>query len=514
MRQGGGVNSESTPADTAVETGRDLEAYFAPFRRNIIGIDQSFPTPFGDRRIVYFDWTASGRLFEPIERNLVTGLGPYVGNTHTESSVTGTLMTQAYHRAHVIIKRHVKAGPDDVILTTGSGMTGVLVKFQRMLGLKVPDRLRPFVNIPDELRPVVFISHMEHHSNHTSWLETIADVECIEPDEQGLVNLDNLRSLLIKHKDRKTKIGAFTAGSNVTGIRPPIHAMAAIMHEFGGYCFVDYAAAAPYVDINMHPEDPAGRLDAIFFSPHKFLGGPGAAGVLVFDSSLYDNEVPDQPGGGTVDWTNPWGGRKYIDGIELREDGGTPAFLQSIKAALAVELKEEMGTAKIRAREDQLLAAALDGLRRISHLHVLADHLQDRLGIVSFYVEQVHYNLMVRLLNDRFGIQVRGGCSCAGTYGHYLLHVDPLQSKLITDKIDHGDLSEKPGWVRMSFHPTTTDEEMAYVVDAIGQVVRRHEEWSSDYRYDSACNEFLPTRPQTLSGQMLGRWFRSAEPDD
>ncbi len=279
------------------------------------------------------------------------------------------------------------------------------------------------------------------------------------------------------------------------------------MHEHGGYCFVDYAASAPYVKIDMHPPDPLERLDAIFFSPHKFLGGPGASGVLVFNRNLYENEVPDQPGGGTVDWTNPWGGRRYLPDIEEREDGGTPGFLQAIKAALSIELKERMGVEQMLAREQELLRYTLDGLRDIGGLRILAGHIEDRLGIVSFYVEGLHYNLIVKLLNDRFGIQTRGGCSCAGTYGHYLLHVDPVRSKHITDMIDHGDLSEKPGWVRMSIHPTTTDEELGFIIDAIGKIVKHHGEWGRDYRYSPSRNEFLPLGGEPWVAEELETWF-------
>jgi selenocysteine lyase/cysteine desulfurase len=481
--------------------------YFARFRQNIVGIDQTFATPYGEQRIVYADWTASGRLYAPIEERIAQTLGPFVGNTHTETIVTGTRMTQAYSRAHEIIKEHVNASPEDVILTPGFGMTAAVVKFQRILGLKVPEQLTSFVRVPEELRPVIFVSHMEHHSNHTSWLETLADVACIEPDEQGLVDLDSLRTLLDQYRNRKLKIGAFTACSNVTGIEPPIHAMAKIMHEHGGYCFVDYAASAPYVKIDMHPADPLERLDAVFFSPHKFLGGPGASGVLIFNSNLYNREVPDQPGGGTVDWTNPWGGRRYLPGIEEREDGGTPGFLQAIKTALCVRLKEEMGVEKMLAREEELLEAAFDGLRRIPRLRILADHIEDRLGILSFYIEDLHYNLIVKLLNDRFGIQTRGGCLCAGTYGHYLLYVDPVQSKRITDRIDGGDMSEKPGWVRMSVHPTTTDEELEHIIDAIGKIAVSHGDWGKDYSYSPAVNEYQLKTGEPWGRKDLEAWF-------
>lgn len=504
------MSGAKSPPDGAT-TMTELETYFAPFRRNIVGIDQTFQSFYGERRIVYADWTASGRLYGTIERRIAGSLGPFVGNTHTESSVTGTRMTKAYERAHEIIKRHVNAGPRDVIITRGSGMTSAICRLQRILGLRVPEGLSRRLELDDEERPVVFVTHMEHHSNHTSWLETEADVVCIEPDEEGLVNPDNLRASLDRHADRKLKIGAFTACSNVTGIQPPVHELAKIMHENDGYCFVDYAASAPYVEIDMHPADPGEKLDAVVFSPHKFLGGPGSSGVLIFDAELYHNRVPDLPGGGTVDWTNPWGGRSYREDIEEREDGGTPAFLQTIRAALCVRLKEELGVDRMMAREAELRSRTFDGLRRIPGVHLLADHIEDRLGIFSFYVRDVHYNLMVKLLNDRFGIQVRGGCSCAGTYGHYLLHVDPAQSRTITDMIDQGDFSQKPGWVRMSLHPTTTDEELDYILDAVAAVVRSADAWSVDYTYDRHRNEFLPLSGEPWGEEDLEAWFDLSE---
>jgi len=467
-----------------------LEEFFAQFRENIVGVNHRIGGPHGEHTLLYADWTASGRLYAPIERRMLDQFGPLVGNTHSESSATGMAMTLAYQRAQALLKAHVHAGPDDVIITQGSGMTAVVNKLQRMLGLRLPEQLAPFCQLPDELRPVVLLTHMEHHSNQTSWLETVATVEVVPPDERGHVDLGALEALLQQYRHRPLKIGAFTACSNVTGIRPPVHALARLMHQQGGLCFVDYAASAPYVDIDMHPADPLEKLDAVYFSPHKFLGGPGTPGVLIFDSKLYHNRVPDQPGGGTVNWTNPWRQHSFVDGIEAREDGGTPGFLQTIRAALAVQLKDAMGTSRIQEREHELLRQFHAELRTIPKVHVLADHIEDRLPIVSFYVEDLHYNLMVRLLNDRFGIQVRGGCSCAGTYGHYLLHVDPNRSHHITEKIDRGDLSEKPGWVRMSLHPTTTRAEVAAMVEAVRECVEHGPTWGADYRYSSRTNEF------------------------
>lgn len=485
-----------------------MENYFKPFRDNIIGINDRFNSPFGDVPLIYADWIASGRLYRPIEDRIINTMGPFIGNTHTETSETGTLMTYAYHFAHKKIKEHVNANSNDVIITAGFGMTAVVNKLQRMLGLKSCGQGSKINCIDEDNRPVVFITHMEHHSNHTSWFETMADVVQIPPGPDLRIDLDQFRSLLEHYKDRRLKIGTFTACSNVTGIVTPYHQMARLMHEYGGFCFIDFAASAPYVAINMHPADPIEKLDAIFFSPHKFLGGPGSSGVLVFDRRLYSgHRPPDQPGGGTVDWTNPWGEYKYIDDIEAREDGGTPGFLQAIKAALAIELKEKMGMDNMRKREDELLKSAFLRLAEIPGLHMLAENDRDRLGIISFYIRDIHFNLVVKLLNDRFGIQVRGGCACAGTYGHYLLDVSYDKSHLITSLISSGDLSQKPGWIRLSLHPTMTDEELLYITDAIRQVQAHHKNWRDDYIYNRHTNEFRHRiEPEDKTSQ-ISNWF-------
>lgn len=489
-----------------------LEQWFEPFRRYIIGIDQEFDTPYGRQKIVYADWTASGRLYAPIEELMQQRFAPFVGNTHTETTVTGSSMTQAYHLAKHIIKAHVGAQESDVLIASNSGMTGVVNKFQRILGLKVHERFLDLVQLPERQRPVVFVTHMEHHSNQTSWIETIADVVVVEPDADGLVDLERFEAVVRRYAHRETKIAAVTSCSNVTGIFTPYHDIAALMHRYGGLCFVDFACSAPYIDIEMRPADPERHLDAIYFSPHKFLGGPGSSGVLVFDPKLYKLRVPDSPGGGTVDWTNPWGEHKYIDEIEAREDGGTPAFLQTIRVALAIRLKEQMGVDHIHRREEELAKRIWNRLDKLSNLHVLADHLRQRLGVFSFYIDGLHYNLGVKLLNDRFGIQVRGGCSCAGTYGHYLLHVSRQDSKVITEKINHGDLSAKPGWIRLSIHPTTTNAEMDYILDAIESLCAYFPEWSKDYVYDLHTNEFYHQDAERKLSDMVSGWFCLPEP--
>ena len=316
-----------------------LASYFDKFRRNITGIDLEHEFCQGRRKIVYADWAASGRLYRPIESYISNTLGPYVANTHTETTLTGTVMTHAYHQAYDIIKSHVNAADEDVLLFAGFGMTAVINKFQRILGLRVPEKYIERIEPAGDERPLIIITHMEHHSNQTSWEECMCDVKIVRRKSNGLPDLHHLEEILKANASRKLIIGSFTACSNVTGIITPYYQMAEIVHRHGGYCFVDFSASAPYVDIDMHPENPQQKLDAIFFSPHKFLGGPGSSGVIIFDRSLYDNSIPDHPGGGTVLWTNPWGEHRFFDDIEIREDGGTPGFLQAIKASLSILLK-------------------------------------------------------------------------------------------------------------------------------------------------------------------------------
>jgi selenocysteine lyase/cysteine desulfurase len=484
----------------------ELDQYFSKYAEGIIGAVKQIETPFGQKPLVYSDWIASGRLYQPIEDIITNKIGPMVANTHSESSTTGKVMTIAYHRAHKIIKDHVNANEDDVIITCGTGMTGALSKLIRILGLKIPEHALKNYTVETNNRPVVFVTHMEHHSNQLSWLETTADLVVIPPNEDLLVDPELLRKELEKYSDRAFKIGAFTACSNVTGIKTPYERLASIMHEYKGICLIDFAASAPYVAMDMHPENKTEYLDGIFFSPHKFLGGPGSSGVLVFNKDLYSNRIPDEPGGGTVNWTNPWGGRSYFDDIELREDGGTPGFLQAIRTALCVKLKEEMGVENIGKQESDLVNYFMEGLSSIPSIIILAGDQVDRIGAVSFYAESIHFNLLVKLMNDHYGIQVRGGCSCAGTYGHYLLHVDENYSHQLTSKIDEGDLSQKPGWVRLSIHPTTTKEQLSYILDAIEQITLNIKEWKKDYRYDAHTNEFYHETETDPTIEIEG-WF-------
>jgi selenocysteine lyase/cysteine desulfurase len=484
-----------------------MEEFFAAFRRNVIGDGQPFATPFGKKQLLYADWTASGRAYQPMEEYLQKEIMPFLGNTHTKDTLTGTLMSGAYEEAKVIVKEHVNAGVGDVLLFCGSGMTGAVNKLQRILGWRVPEGLQHQEPRPEAERPVVFITHMEHHSNQISWLETIATVEIIQADEKGNVDLDHFNNLLEQFKHRKYKIAAVTACSNVTGIRTPYHEIAKLIHLYDGLCFVDFACSAPYVDIDMHPGEEGEQLDAIYFSPHKFLGGPGTPGVLIFHKKIYKNTIPDQPGGGTVVYSNPWKVHEYSKDIEQREDGGTPPFLGGIKVAMCIRLKERMGVGNMLKREEEMLQIIFKRLSQVKNISVLEGDYKNRLGVISFIIKGAHFKLVVKMLNDRYGIQTRGGCSCAGTYGHRLLRVDERRSYQILDSIRSGDLLSKPGWIRLSVHPIMTDAEIGFIMDAIESTALHFQEWKDDYLYDSSSDEYSFKGIVSTDPGQIDHWF-------
>ncbi|WP_347053328.1 aminotransferase class V-fold PLP-dependent enzyme [Flavobacterium olei] len=492
--------------EVTLETSK-LEHYFSEFRENTVGVNHTFESIYGTQNLLYADWIASGRLYFPIEEIMLRKMGPMIANTHSFSSQTGKASTYAYQYARQLIKQHVNASETDCLVATGSGMTAALNKLQRIMGLRSADNIFNVQLHYDDERPVVFITHMEHHSNQVPWYETIADVVVLPCGENNLVDPKILSEELQKYKNRRLKIGSFTACSNVTGIVTPYHELAQIMHENGGYCFVDFAASAPYVEINMHPENTEERLDAIFFSPHKFLGGPGTCGILVFNETLYNSNFPDNPGGGNVKFTNPWGGYNYSDAIETKEDGGTPGFLQVMRTALCLELKNKMGVENMKNREKELLNLCFSELQKIEGLTILGDLDAERIGCVSFTIKDIHYNLIVRLLNDRFGIQVRGGWSCASTYAHFLLHIDEEKSAQITNGILQKNLTEKPGWVRVSLHPTMTNKELLFIINSIKEIVENGKDWEKAYQYNCVTNEFDSLIIKETIEEEVRDWF-------
>jgi selenocysteine lyase/cysteine desulfurase len=328
----------------------------------------------------------------------------------------------------------------------------------------------------------VFIGPYEHHSNELPWRESIADVVVIPEDVDGHIDLDRLDAELAAHADRPLRIGSFSAASNVTGIVSNTTAISTLLHRHGAASCYDFAAAAPYVRIDM-----AGK-DAIFLSPHKFIGGPSTPGVLVVRRELVTNRVPDTPGGGTVAYVNPTEHRYLTDPV-LREEGGTPAIVDSIRAGLVFGLKEAVGLETIRAHEEHYLRRAVEAWRREPAIEILGNLTAQRLSIVSFVVRApsgryLHHNFVVAVLNDLFGIQARGGCSCAGPYGHRLLGIDIDRSHEFEREIAGGCEGIKPGWVRVNFNYFISPAVFDYVVQAVMLVARDGWRLLPDYRFE------------------------------
>ncbi len=464
-------------------------------RSSIIGDDQALDGPYGARRVTYADYTASGRSLGFIEDFIRAHVMPLYANTHTETSGTGRQTTRFREEARAIVKAAVGGGPDDVVIFCGAGATGAINKLVDILNLRLPadldERYGLSAHIPADQRPVVFIGPYEHHSNELPWRESIADVVVIGEDPDGHVDMAELEAALIRHAARPLKIGSFSAASNVTGIGSDTHTIGALLHRHGAYAFWDFAAAGPYVKIEMNMTDggPDGDLvykDAIFLSPHKFIGGPGTPGILVAKRHLFKNRVPTVPGGGTVAYVNPEEHR-YLADPEHREEGGTPAIIESIRAGLVFQLKEAVGWQTIRAREEDFIRRAIGSWSNNDSLRILGNLEAWRLSIVSFVVRHggryLHHNFIVALLNDLFGIQARGGCSCAGPYGHRLLGIDLATSKEFEREIVRGCEGIKPGWVRVNFNYFLSEAQFEFLLEAIHLIAHHGWKLLPDYHF-------------------------------
>ena len=511
-------------------------------RAGIIGGSAFLDTPFGRRRLTYADHTASGRAVTFIEDQLHAALELY-GNTHTEDDATGSITSERLRGAEALIKKLVNAGPRHKIVTVGAGTTAAVHQLQQILGMAVPPAGRDFfqkllsAQLPapeyealvarlEENRPVVFVGPYEHHSNEVSWRECFAEVVEIELDGDGLLDMDDLRKKVAgKDYAGRRKIGAFSAASNVTGVTTPVYDVARILHENGALAFFDFAAAAPYVEMDMCRDDSS-YFDALYFSPHKFLGGPGSCGVLIFHEGLYRADLPPTVGaGGTVDFVG-FEGQAYSTDIETREKPGTPGILQTLRAALAMELKEMLGPARISSREADLARRAFDDLCGHPGIELMGGvGPEHRLPIFSFNVRVgsswLHPRFVTTLLNDLFGIQSRAGCSCAAPYGHRILHIDERKSRDLRRSIMCGNVGLKPGWARVNFHFLHTDTEVEFILRCIRFVAEHGKKFLPLYSFDIHSGawrhrDFVPLRiPFGLEGGLSGkvRRYREERPD-
>ncbi|GAA6152953.1 aminotransferase class V-fold PLP-dependent enzyme [Pseudoteredinibacter isoporae] len=453
----------------------------AQIRDDIIGENSVVDTPFGKKPLVYADYTASGRSLSFIERFIQDQVLPYYANTHTETSYTGRHTTELREQARQTIRQALNAGEQHRLIFCGSGATAAIDKLITMLKLKRNGQAVQGTTSQDD-KAVVFIGPYEHHSNELPWRESAAEVVSIPLDARGQIDLDVLENKLQQYQHRGLKIGSFSAASNVTGLRSPVEKISALLKQYGFWSCWDYAAAAPYVGIDME----ALQLDAVFISTHKFIGGPGTPGILMVDQAMLENEIPAVPGGGTVSFVTPTE-HTYLSDVERREEGGTPGIVESIRAGLVFALQQAVGTEYIETLEREHTREAIERLQKHPNIDIMGDADADRLSIISFRIKHeekhLHYSFVVALLNDLFGIQARGGCSCAGPYGHYLLGLSKEDSRAIEDEMNRGSMLLRPGWIRFNLNYFLDHSTVDYILSAIELLAEHGAEFLPYYQF-------------------------------
>jgi len=472
------------------------QRYLDFVRKQILGSDLLFQAPYGLRNMFYADYTASGRGLRFIEEKLLRIQKSYA-NTHTEDDYSGKYLTDLYHQAEARIKSLVNAGEHGKIFSVGSGSTGALKKLQEIIGVYVPPLTRERLGLlrSETLAPVVFIGPYEHHTNELMWRESLAEVVVVRLSGRGGLDLADLEEKVSASRfSSRVKFGSFSAGSNITGVKTPVYDVARICHRHKAAVFFDFAAVAPYAEIDMN-KDLESYFDALFFSPHKFLGGPGSSGILVIHERLYRKDLPPTTaGGGTVVYVG-FDGHDYAEDIEIRETAGTPPILQTIKAALAMEVKEKIGAARIDRIEKENLSLFLAGLRKMPAVRLVGPYnTPDLTPIVSFNIAHrdriLHPKFVTKLLNDLFGIQSRAGCSCAGPYGHLLLGIETETSGRLRRLIGQGRQGIKPGWVRLNIHYTFDRGDIDFLLKAVEFAAESGHLFLRDYSFDWRTGEW------------------------